>query len=224
MARKSLEDRNWQKDIELAQAQVKQAEASLGLAKVRLGDTTIKAPISGILSKRLVDTGAVLSPAQHVVSIVNIDTVKIFIHVVPEQLNQVKFTQRITLQLDDYLNRILEVKKVRISLVMNPMSRKIEANIGIPNKDNLIKPGMFPQVTLLQEMKNVLVIPKEAVVKKEGKEQVFVVRDNRAYLQKVIVGLEKDELVQIMKGLKEGDQVVISGQIDLNSGDPVVIE
>ena len=214
----------WEAKIKGVQAQAEQAEVALGLAKIRLEDCTIKAPISGIISKRFVDVGAMVGPAQPLVSIVDIDTVKLLTHVSDEDLDKVKLTQEVEVKVGTYLNRSYQVKEINISPVMDPLSRKIEVKINISNPDYLLKPGMFPKIKLWGEKENVLLVPKGAVVKKEGKEQVFVVRDNRAYLQKVIVGLEKDGLVQIMKGLKEGDQVVISSQIDLNSGDPVVIE
>ena len=218
------EAKSWEAKIKGVQAQAEQAEVALGLAKIRLEDCTIKAPISGIISKRFVDVGAMVGPTQPLVSIVDIDTVKLLTHVSDEDLDKVKLTQEVEVKVGTYLNRSYQVKEINISPVMDPLSRKIEVKISISNPDYLLKPGMFPKIKLWGEKKNLLLVPKGAVVKKEGKEQVFVVRDNRAYLQKVIVGLEKDGLVQIMKGLKEGDQVVISGQIDLNSGDPVVIE
>ncbi|GAF71482.1 unnamed protein product, partial [marine sediment metagenome] len=218
------EAKSWEAKIKGVQAQAEQAEVALGLAEIRLEDCTIKAPISGIISKRFVDVGAMVGPTQPLVSIVDIDTVKLLTHVSDEDLDKVKLTQEVEVKVGTYLNRSYEVKEINISPVMDPLSRKIEVKINISNPDYLLKPGMFPKIKLWGEKKNVLLVPKEAVVKKEGEEQVFVVRDNRAYLQKVIVGLEKDGLVQIMKGLKEGDQVVISGQIDLNSGNPVVIE
>jgi len=218
------EAKSWEAKIKGVQAQAEQAEVALGLAEIRLEDCTIKAPISGIISKRFVDVGAMVGPTQPLVSIVDIDTVKLLTHVSDEDLDKVKLTQEVEVKVGTYLNRSYQVKEINISPVMDPLSRKIEVKINISNPDYLLKPGMFPKIKLWGEKKNLLLVPKGAVVKKEGKEQVFVVRDNRAYLQKVTVGLEKDGLVQIIKGLKEGDQVVISGQIDLNSGDPVVIE
>jgi len=218
------EAKSWEAKIKGVQAQAEQAEVALGLAKIRLEDCTIKAPISGIISKRFVDVGAMVGPTQPLVSIVDIDTVKLLTHVSDEDLDKVKAAQKVEVKVGTYLNRSYEVKEINISPVMDPLSRKIEVKINISNPDYLLKPGMFPKIKLWGEKKNVLLVPKGAVVKKEEKEQVFVVRDNRAYLQKVIVGLEKDGLVQIMKGLKEDDQVIISGQIDLNSGDLVVIE
>ncbi len=218
------EAKSWEAKIKSVQAQAEQAEVALGLAKIRLEDCTIKAPISGIISKRFVDVGAMVGPTQPLVSIVDIDTVKLLTHVSDEDLDKVKLTQKVEVKVGTYLNKSYEVKEININPAMDPLSRKIEVKINISNSDYLLKPGMFPKIKLWGELKNVLLIPKEAVIKKEGEEQVFVVRDNRAYLQKVTLGLEKDNLAQILEGLKEGDQVVISGQTSLNNGDSVVIK
>ncbi len=216
--------KSWEAKIAGAQAQAEQAEVALGLAKIRLEDCTIKAPISGIINKRFVDAGATVGPTQPLVSIVDIGTVKLLTHVSDEDLSKVKLTQKVEVKVDTYLNKTYEVKEINISPVMDPLSRKIEVNIRIPNPDYLIKPGMFPKIKLLGEQKNALLIPKEAVINQEGGEQVFVVRNNRAYLQKVTLGLKKDNLIQIREGLKEDDQVVISGQTDLNHGDSITIK
>jgi multidrug efflux pump subunit AcrA (membrane-fusion protein) len=83
---------------------------------------------------------------------------------------------------------------------------------------------MFPKIRLLAEQENALLIPRVAVIRKEGEDLVFVVRDNLAHLQKVDLGLEEGNVVQILDGLKEGDQVVISGQTGLHGGDPVIVK
>jgi RND family efflux transporter MFP subunit len=218
------EARSWEAKIKGAQAQAEQAEVALGLAKIRLEDCTIKAPISGIISKRFVDVGSMVGPTQPLVSIVDVDTLKILTHASDEDLNKIKFAQRVEVKVGAYLNQTYEVRETNISPVMDPLSRKIKVNIRIPNPDYLIKPGMFPKIRLLAEQENALLIPKAAVIKKEGEDLVFVVRDNHAHLQKVGLGLEKGNVVQILEGLKEGDQVVISGQTGLHGGDPVIIK
>lgn len=218
------EAKSWEAKIKGAQAQAEQAEVALGLAKIRLEDCTIKAPISGIISKRFVDVGSMVGPTQPLVSIVDVDTLKLLTHASDEDLNKIKFAQRVEVKVGTYLNQAYEVRETNISPVMDPLSRKIKVNIRIPNPDYLIKPGMFPKIRLLAEQENALLIPKAAVIKKEGEDRVFVVRDNRAHLQKVDLGLEKGNAVQILEGLKEGDQVVISGQTGLHRGDPVIIK
>ncbi|MBA7668405.1 Multidrug resistance protein MdtA [subsurface metagenome] len=225
---KSLESlkeaKSWEAKIKGAQAQAEQAEVALGLAKIRLDDCTIKAPISGIISKRFVDAGAMVGPTQPLVSIVDIDTVKLLTHVSDEDLNKVKLTRKVEVKVGTYLNRTYEVKEINISPVMDPLSRKIEVEIKISNPDHLMKPGMFPRVRLLVQRDNTLLIPREAIMEKEGRKEVFVVRDAKVHLQRISTGLENDNLVEVLSGLKEGEAVVISGQSNLEDGDKVVVK
>ncbi|TET46370.1 efflux RND transporter periplasmic adaptor subunit, partial [Candidatus Aerophobetes bacterium] len=163
-------------------------------------------------------------PTQPLVSIVDIDTVKLLTHVSDEDLNKVKLTRKVEVKVGTYLNRTYEVKEINISPVMDPLSRKIEVEIKISNPDHLMKPGMFPRIRLLVQRDNTLLIPEEAVMEREGEKQVFVVRDARAHLQRISTGLENDNLVEVLSGLKEGEAVVISGQSNLKDGDKVVVK
>jgi len=221
LARKVWEDKHWQRDLDLARIQVEQAKVALELAGTRLADCTIKAPISGIISKRFAHAGSLVGPTQPLVSIVDVDTVKLLTHVSDEDIGLVKLTQRVGVKVDTYLDRVFEVKEINISPVMDPLSRKIEVEIKISNPDYLMKPGMFPRVRLLVQRDNTLLIPREAIMEKEGEKQVFVIRDARVYLQKISTGLEKDGLVEVLSPLKEGEAVVVAGASNLKDGDKV---
>ena len=221
----SLEEaKSWEVKIKGAEAQAEQAELALELAKIRLEDCTIKAPISGIISKRFVDAGAMVGPAQPLVGIVDVDTVKLLTHVSDEDLTKVRLVKKVEVRVDTYLNRIHEVKKINISPVMDPLSRKMEVEIEISNPDHLIKPGMFPRVRLLVQRDNILLIPEEALMEKDAERQVFVVRDARVHLQRISTGLETDNLVEVVSGLAEGDLVVVVDPSKLKDGDKVRVQ
>jgi len=218
------EAKSWEAKIKGAEAGAQQAEVALGLAKIRLDDCTIKAPISGMISKRFVDVGAMVGPTQPLVSIVDVDTVKLLTHVNDEDIDLVKSAQRVAVKVDTYLDKVFEVKEINISPAMDPLSRKIEVEIKISNSDYLMKPGMFPRVRLLVQRDNTLLIPQEAIMEKEGQKEVFVVRDKKVHLQKISTGLERDDLVEVVSGLEEGDTVVVAGPSDLKDGDQVEIQ
>jgi RND family efflux transporter MFP subunit len=225
---KSLESqkeaKSWEAKIKSAQAQAEQGEVALGLAKISLEDCTIKAPISGIISKRFVDAGTMVGPTQSLVSIVDIDTVELLTHVSDEDIDLVKLTQRVGVKVDTYLDKVFEVKEINISPVMDPLSRKIEVAIKVSNPDYLMKPGMFPRVRLLVQRENTLLIPQQAVVEQGGQKEIFVVQDARVHLQKISTGLERDNLVEVLSGLKEGETVVVAGLSDLKDGDKVLVQ
>jgi RND family efflux transporter MFP subunit len=218
------EAKSWEAKIKSAQAQAEQAEVALGLAKIHLEDCTIKAPISGIISKRFVDAGTMVGPTQSLVSIVDIDTVKLLTHVSDEDIDLVKLTQKVGVKVDAYLDKVFKVKEINISPVMDPLSRKIEVAIKVSNPDYLMKPGMFPRVRLLVQRENTLLIPQQAVVEQGEQKEVFVVQDAKVHLQKISTGLERDNFVEVLSGLKEGETVVVAGPSDLKGGDKVRVQ
>ena len=149
IAKTSWEDKLWEKDLELARAQVQNAQAALELTKSRLEDYTIKAPISGIVSGRFVDEGSVVGPGTPLVSIVDISSVKIVLHVSQEYLDKISLTRKIAVQIENYLDKVFTPQEVNISPTMDPLSRKIKVEVKIPNSDLRIKPGMFARVKLI---------------------------------------------------------------------------
>jgi len=141
----------WEKDIELTRAQVQNAQAALELVKSRLEDCTIKAPISGIVSGRFADEGSLASPGQPLVSIVDISSVKIVLHIGEEYLDKVPLTRKIAVQIENYLDKVFTPQEINISPTMDPRSRKIKVEVKIPNPGLRIKPGMFARVKLILE-------------------------------------------------------------------------
>lgn len=151
LAKTSWENELWKEDIELAKAQVQQAEAALELAKSYLKDCTIKSPISGIISERFADEGSLVSPAAPLVSIVDISSVKIILHIGKENLDKISLTKKIVVQIENYLEGVFIPQEINISPTMDSRSRKIKVEIKILNPDLRIKPGMFARVKLLLE-------------------------------------------------------------------------
>ncbi len=149
LAKTFWEKKLWEKDVELARAQVQNAQAALELAKSRLEDCTIKAPISGIVSGRFVDEGSVVGPGAPLVSIVDISSVKIILHISQEYLDKISLTRKIAVQIENYLDKVFTPKEINISPTMDPLSRKIKVEVIIPNPDLKIKPGMFARVKLI---------------------------------------------------------------------------
>jgi multidrug efflux pump subunit AcrA (membrane-fusion protein) len=95
-------------------------------------------------------------------------------------------------------------------------TRTIQAEIYIPNLKRLQKPGMFTKVELtLSEKTQALVIPRIAILEEAGEKFVFTVQGGRALRKRVLTGFEKNEEVEILEGLSEGQWVVIRGQESL---------
>ena len=90
------------------------------------------------------------------------------------------------------------------------------------NPDYRLKPGMFAKVTLLlAEREDVVLVPRDALRPDGAETTVFVVRDGTAHRQPVSTGLMNDTLAEIVDGLAEGDEVVLSGHNSLRDQVPV---
>ncbi len=149
LAKTSWEDKLWERDVELARAQVQNAQAALELAKSRLEDCIIKAPIFGIVSGRFADEGSLVGPQAPLVSIVDISSVKIILHIGEEYLDQISQTKKVNVKIENYLDKTFTPLEINISPVMDPLSRKIKVEVKIPNPDLKIRPGMFARVKLI---------------------------------------------------------------------------
>jgi multidrug efflux pump subunit AcrA (membrane-fusion protein) len=74
---------------------------------------------------------------------------------------------------------------------------------------------------LLEEKPKALAVPREAVLEERGVRSVFVVNENQAIRKEVVIGIDQDRFLEILDGLKEGDQVIIKGQESVQNGSPV---
>jgi hypothetical protein len=97
--------------------------------------------------------------------------------------------------------------------------------VEIPNRGNKLKPGMYARVDLTVEDKtNVLVVPKIALVDSQGERGVYQPsEDNRAKFKPVKVGIENNEIAEILEGLSEGEQIVSNGAGALRRDDQLVV-
>ncbi len=149
LVKASWEDKLWEGDVQLAKAQVQQAQAALELTKSHLEDCTIKSPISGIIGGKLVDEGSLIGPGVPLVSIVDISSLKVVLHIGEENLDKISLTKKVVVNIENYLNRAFTPQEINISPTMDPRSRKIKVEVKIPNPDLRIKPGMFARIKLI---------------------------------------------------------------------------
>ncbi len=109
--------------------------------------------------------------------------------------------------------------------MLDPATRTASIEIEIPNTDNRLKPGMYARISLtVEERKNTLVAPKNAVIDFESKRGVWVPNDERrAQFVPVTLGIEGPEQVEILGGLKEGDRFVTTGAAAVRNNDQLII-
>jgi len=198
---------------EASQAKMKEMEAILAQERIRLENTLIRAPFHGEIIRKHVDPGALVSPSTPLVTLVHTETLKIVANVLERDIPLIKIGMKAKIRTEAYPDKIFEGKVVRLNTALELATRTLQAEIYIPNPGRLLKPGMFSKLeVVLSEKPEALVIPRHAVVEERGTKSVFIVKGNQALRKSVVTGHEQDQLVEVLEGLSEGDQVVVRGQ------------
>jgi multidrug efflux pump subunit AcrA (membrane-fusion protein) len=208
-----------QEDRDALLAQIRQAEATVRLAEMHLKNTTIRAPIDGIVSKRFVDQGTLVSNTTPIVRIVAMDRVKAVVQVVESELAQLRCGATADIQVDAYREEVFRGTVACISPTVDPESRTADVEIQVDNRDYRLRPGMFARVNLVAQRRNgVLVLSKDSLLRESGPSRVFVHDRGKASLRKVSLGLEGEQYIEVVGGLQEGEEVIIAGNYELEDG------
>lgn len=221
---------------EAAKAGLQQAEAALKSAKSQLADATVTAPISGIIGKRYFEAGDMASPAMPLVTVVQMDRVKITFEATETDLGKLAIGQKALLNVKAYPGETFEGKVTKISPVLDPVTRMAKVEILMDNPNRRLKPGMFATVQVQTgALEDVIIVPRFATIentsmrKINGKDQVvtnyfvYVVNDSTAEQRRLEVDYVNHIQLAVASGVQVGDLIVVTGQANLRDGSPVNI-
>jgi membrane fusion protein (multidrug efflux system)/multidrug efflux system membrane fusion protein/cobalt-zinc-cadmium efflux system membrane fusion protein len=210
------------------QAVVEQSGAALVQAKDQLADASITAPISGIIGIRNYEQGDMASGPLPLVTVVQMNRVKVEINAPEQDLGQIKIGQCANITVSSYPNETFIGKINKIRPVLDPVTRMGKIEILVDNKDGRLKPGMFSEVSIcVNTLENVIVIPKHAVLENTAlkrvngqdiavvKYQVFVEDKNVALLRDIDVSYTNGTVAVVANGLTENEDIVVVGQQSL---------
>jgi multidrug efflux pump subunit AcrA (membrane-fusion protein) len=216
-----LEDRH------AASAQALAAKAQASEESKRLGDTRLLAPITGNISMRRIDPGQTVAAGAPVLSIVNLNPVKIRVGVPEAEIGKVKRGAKADISLPSLEGRSFEGQVEIIGVSAEAASRTYAVKIVVPNPGPVLLAGMVAEARIFGAAKaQVLTIPGEAIVRDpQGAPNVYVYHSdrNRVYARRIEVGPPIGGEVQVRSGLNGGEQVVVGGQQKLREGTAVQI-
>jgi Cu(I)/Ag(I) efflux system membrane fusion protein len=190
---------------------------------VRRGTTTqniaIKAPHNGVIAQLNIREGAYISPAQMVISAGPLDQVWIDVEVFERQSHWVNVDSEAVMRLASFPGREWLGKIDYIYPIVDAKTRTLRVRLKFSNLDYDLKPNMFANVTLKAESDDlVLTIPKQAVIRSGGMTRVVLAEGKGKYRSaRIQVGRETNELIEVLAGLTEKDNVVTSAQFMLDS-------
>jgi RND family efflux transporter MFP subunit len=211
--------------LDLSKAQLSQNDARLQELQFNLNNTIITSPVDGFVGKRNVDPGAMVNTNTAIASVVEISRLKLIVNVVEKDLRMVNAGDIGIVEVDAYPGEKFNGRIARVAPVLDPATRTASIEIEIPNSDNRLKPGMYARISLtVEERKNTLLAPKNAVIDFESKRGVWVPNEEkRAAFVPVTLGIEGPEQIEILAGLKEGDRFVTTGAGAVRNNDQLII-
>lgn len=207
-----------------AENQVSSVEGQVDIAKANLGGTILKAPFDGTILEKFLDVGNYVNPSQKIVSIGDISKVYITVSLTAEELTYVKLGQTVQISAPGGIEKEGKVSKVLPAL--DPVSKKVEVRILIPNEENKLLSGMFADVTFLDAKSESprLLIPFKSVVFEQNIPYVYIVKNNKAFKTQVTIGTTSGNEVEIIDGLSQGDSVITEGAKLVKDGNSVNVK
>ena len=203
------------------QARVKALEAQLDIANAQLRDLEVRAPFSGLLGNREISMGSLVQPATRITTLDDISVVKVDFNIAENHLASVAKGQRITASSIAYPGETFEGTISNIDTRLDPVSRSIRVRAVIDNTDERLRPGMLLTVVVEKRVLETLVLPEKALVPVQDKQYVYVVQDSVAVQTEVQIGERRPGVVQIIRGLQEGDEVITEGTLRVRDQSPV---
>lgn len=201
-----------------ASLQLKLARADYDLARKRLEDTSITAPIAGLITERRIKAGDLVSTTQPLFRIVDLDRVRADVYVPEQEYFKIRQGQEVVLTADAFPDRPFRSSVGRLNPVIDAKSGMAKVTVTVQNPDRLLRPGMFVRVQILADVhRDALLLPKEAVLLRGGQNLVYVVRDDVAREVFIETGFHEMDRVEVLQGLTPEDRVVVMGQLGLQN-------
>ena len=205
-----------------AKAGVDQIKSKIAELQETLQDAFIRASFTGRTGAIKVDPGAWVKAGTALVDLVQDKTLQVSFTLPERYMGEVEIGQSMKVLVTAYPDRIFQGKVYFVSPSILGATRSLLIKGKIDNKNKLLSPGAFASVKLaLEERKNTLVIPEQALVATKKGYTVYAVEDKTAKRKSVEIGLRKPGIVEIKSGLKSGEKVVSEGHINISDGDKV---
>jgi membrane fusion protein (multidrug efflux system) len=205
-----------------ALARMEMDKARVELARARLAKTRIQAPFAGIVGLRKVSVGDYVAPGQDLVNLESIDTIKLDFRIPERYLGALAVGQKVSADMDSFPGRIFEGQVFAIDPQVDPAAHSIAVRATLPNPDRMLRPGLFARVGLfVREKTESIAVPEQAIMPRGDKFFIFKVADGKATLTPVEIGRRAGGRVEITRGLRPGEEVVVAGQLKLQDGTPV---
>jgi membrane fusion protein (multidrug efflux system) len=207
-------------DFERVSAELQAQKAAFELAKLDLEHTSIRAPIAGYVSERLVRPGNLVKLHDPVFRITSYDPLLAVLHVPERELSVLHKGLEVAMSLDAWPGQAFAGEIIRISPVIDPGTGTFRVTAQVRDRGHMLKPGLFGRIEVLYDLRrDVPVIPRSAVITEDERNHVFVIGDDgNATRRNVQLGYERAGMIEVRDGVTAGERVVTAGKGSLSDG------
>lgn len=210
-------------EVDRLRAALQSAEAEQQAATARLSYHLIRAPFSGTVGLRQMDVGSYVRAGDMITTLDDTDQLEVQFTVPERHLAALAIGQQLIARSDSWPEREFAGRVAQLDSRVDPLNRAITVKALLDNREQLLRPGQFLQVTLAVDESAALMIPEQAVLTQGAVSFAFVVVDGKAERRELQLGNRQQGWVEVRSGIAAGESVVVTGHTRLGGGAPVQI-
>src|SRR4249919_152900 len=209
-------------DLDKAQAALGVDQARAASAHTRMDKAQIRAPFGGVIGLRKVSVGDYVEAGRDLVELVRLDPLEIDLRAPETVLSTLAVGQKVLFGVDAMRDERFTATVVAISPIVELGGRSVALRARFDNPSHKLRPGMSARVRIeLESNAKALLVPEQAIVPMGEQKNVYTVVQGKAKLVAVTLGLRLPGLVEVTTGVKDGDEVIVSGLQKVGDGAPV---
>ncbi|MFZ3173169.1 MAG: efflux RND transporter periplasmic adaptor subunit [Carboxydocellales bacterium] len=193
-------------------------QATINAININLAKMDIKSPINGILVTCNVSVGDTVGPGIPVATIIATNQLALTGNLSESYINYVKVENPVEVTVDSIPNRTFTGKISYVSPISIPTGQFFPVKVAVDNPEGVLKAGMTATAKITVKNPSVLVIPNFALLRRDDKDYVMVVKEGKAVKTAVHTGLRSEESTVIVQGLHAGELIVVQGADRLADG------
>lgn len=213
--------------VDVAQATIVAKVAAVNRLKAQQSFKNVVAPFDGVITERKVDPGALITAGSSTATLelfqlAQIDVLRIYVNAPQTLAPYLKAGQKAEVTLQEFPNKVFVGEVTNVSGALDPQTRTRQTEIRVENPEHLLLPGMYAEVRITAHRDSSWIkVPGTTLVAHPDGMYVVKVENGKAYYQKVDIGRDFGDEVEIQRGLSGNEEVVISPSVDLREGEAV---
>jgi len=200
-----------EKAVNVQRSNIGAAEANVARLEQMQAYRIVKAPFDGVITLRNIDVGALVNSGNTLLfRIAQTGVLRTYVNVPQSNAGSVRVGQPAILTLSSIPGREFAGRVARTANALDPATRTLLAEVQVPNPNGTLLPGMYAEVDLSSARSNPpLLVPSDALIlRADGAQIATVSRDNTVHIQKIEVGRDYGDRLEVLAGLREGDRVI----------------